>query len=371
MTDTNTAGTGDASWDEIANYVSDQMTAEARATFEHRLAGDSVLRATVERARGAMGAWEPVVDGAALDDARAARWARVWKSRARRPGQDYKAGFGGGIPARFAHSRDDTRGWIAAVCVVVLVFTALWVRRPSADRGVTRTIITSAGEQRQFELHDGTQVLLSPNSTLQLANFGASSRTVTVRGEAYFDVPHASGVPFIVRSGDATVRVLGTTFLVNSRHDGRHSHVVVLDGRVSMAGTNRSAAIISRGQVGDVADSTVRVSEANDLTPGVELRQGNFIFHDTPLARVLQTLSRWYGYEFRCNDSALMHRVVNVPLSQRSSAAAVSTLQELLDVKSTVVGDTITLIAHPPARKHAPAQTRPYNIFVPTREVGR
>jgi ferric-dicitrate binding protein FerR (iron transport regulator) len=183
-------------------------------------------------------------------------------------------------------------------------------------------------------------------------------------------------VPFIVRSGDATVRVLGTTFLVNSRHDGRHSHVVVLAGRVSMgaasaAGTSRSAAIVSEGQVGDVADSTIRVNETNDLTAGIELRRGNFIFRNTPLLHVLQTLTRWYGYEFRCNDSTLIHQLVSVPVSQRSSADAVLTLEELLDVTASVAGDTITLVAQPSARKHAPARTRPYNMFVPTREVGR
>jgi hypothetical protein len=85
----------------------------------------------------------------------------------------------------------------------------------------------------------------------------------------------------------------------------------------------------------------------------------------------LQTLTRWYGYEFRCNDSTLIHQLVSVPVSQRSSAAAVSTLEELLNVTSTVVGDTITLIAQPSAPKRIPAQTRPYDVFVPTREVGR
>src|SRR5205085_1627599 len=104
---------------------------------------------------------------------------------------------------------------------------------------------------------------------------------------------------------------------------------------VGVGSSGNSRVPIVAGQVGDVRDSTVRVTSVDDLPAGVELRRGNFVFRDMPVATILQTLTRWYGYQFRCADPTLARQVVTVWLSQRSSATALLTLEDLLNVNTT------------------------------------
>lgn len=262
---------------------------------------------------------------------------------------------------------------VAGLAIIAGVTTIFSRQRVAPTSGVTRQYTTSTSPH-SIMLDDGTQVMLAPYTSFRLVGFSATSRTVTVDGEAYFDVVPSSHAPFIVRSRNAIVRVLGTSFVVRNSSDRRTVHVAVMSGKVvlSAIGLSDAATPLSAGYIGDVNDSTVRVAPAsNDFASEVESRQGNFVFRHMPLSSVLETLTRWYGYQFRCADSTLGRRTMTVWLSQRSSAAAVATLEDLLDVSSTIVGDTITLASRA-SSKHPPTpRTRAYDVWTPNHEVGR
>lgn len=262
--------------------------------------------------------------------------------------------------------------WLWAIATVVAVVLALQFGTHN-DAGTTRTYATQSGQQATLTLVDGTRVTLSPLTTLRLDHFGATSRTVTVDGEAYFEVARSGEAPFIARNGAAIVRVLGTSFLMRSSSDKRQAHVAVAEGKVSVEPTvtSRAGVPLSPGDVGDVRDSTVRVSTSDDVVGGVESRHGNFVFRRTPLSSVLETLTRWYGYQFRCADSALVRRSMTIWLSQRSSADAISALEDQLGIKSTMVGDTIMLASPVPRRESNIPRKRVYEVWTPNHEIGR
>ena len=179
------------------------------------------------------------------------------------------------------------------------------------------------------------------------SHFGKQARTVELDGgEAYFEVAHASGMPFIVRSGLVTTQVLGTTFLIRRDAGTSHVRVAVTNGKVRVTTPARagSGVTLTTGQGSDVTDTTTYVSTSDDLAPGTEWAPGRIMFRDTPLATVLETVSRWYGYQFRYRDQTLGARSVTMIVSTRSSAEALATIEQVLAVKVAVVGDTITLV---------------------------
>jgi transmembrane sensor len=228
-------------------------------------------------------------------------------------------------------------------------------------------------QQGILTLDDGTRVTLAPQTTLWLLNFSNHTRTVAVDGSAYFEVIHTAGAPFEVRSGTVTTQVLGTGFLVEHASRSPRVRVAVEEGKVRVSSALRPNAgvVVTSGYVSEVTDSTTTVSAAIDSTLETQWLNGRLVFYNAPVAVVLQTLTRWYGYQFRYADSTLPHRDVTIGLSMRSSASALATLEHILKVSLTVTGDTVTLTPQVDGRVKGIPRVRSYDVWTPTREVGR
>jgi ferric-dicitrate binding protein FerR (iron transport regulator) len=214
---------------------------------------------------------------------------------------------------------------------------------------------------------------LGPRTTVQLVHFGPNSRIISLDGEAYFEVTHVKGTPFLVRGEHVMTRVLGTAFLMRSVHGQRRAHIAVIDGKVAVKAlpSNGQEVAVTAGYLSEVTDSTIRVTAAHDVAPGAEWVHDKLVFRNAPLGVVLQTLSRWYGYQFRCVDSTLLRREVTIGVSVRSSAAALAAIEQVLRVNVTAVGDTITLKAQPANPMNGAPRIHTYDVWVPIKEVGR
>lgn len=264
-------------------------------------------------------------------------------------------------------------GWVTGIAIcTALVFVLLRVKSLS-DRDITRSFTTNGSQQAAVLLPDGTRVTLAPNTKLQIVHFGVSARTVVLDGEAYFHVARSSGVPFSVQSGGTTTRVLGTGFLVRHRTGDMGVRVAVAEGRVRTSFSLRpdSGVVLGSGAIGDFRDSIAHVSTIEELVPRAEWVRGQLVFHDTPVMTILATLSRWYGYQFRYANTALATKDVTIAVNMQSSAEALATLEQILDVSFTVTGDTITLAPHPTRLEPGVSRTRVYDVWTPLKEAGR
>jgi ferric-dicitrate binding protein FerR (iron transport regulator) len=239
--------------------------------------------------------------------------------------------------------------------------------------GITRRYTTGVNQQGILTLGDGTRVTLFPQSTLWLNGFSKDHRIVSVDGKAYFEVAHATGAPFEVRSGAVTTRVLGTAFLVDHAVSGTRVRVAVAEGkvRISNAGRTHPDVMVTGGYVGAITDSSMTVTAVEDSLSRAEWLNGQLVFHHMPVGTVLRTLSRWYGYQFRYTDSTLSRQNVTVGLSVQSPALALATLEELLQVSLTITGDTVTLTPHAEGGEKGRSRIRSYDVWTPVREAGR
>lgn len=267
--------------------------------------------------------------------------------------------------------------WIASTFTVVAILSIGWatLRHSTGLRQQGMHIYrTGAHEEATATLRDGSRVTLAPNTVLRLTDGDAQPRVVELdNGEAYFEIAHAAGTAFSVHSGPFTTRVLGTTFMIrHAAHTGR-VRVAVAEGRVAVTPDSHrhAGATLDAGSIGELTDSTVNVRTVDDLAPGTEWVNGRLVFHDAPVSRVLETLQRWYGYEFHCNDSTLIQKTITIGVSTRSSAAALAVLEDILAVQLSVVGDTVTLTPRETRTKSRGTRVRSYDVWTPTREVGR
>jgi transmembrane sensor len=214
---------------------------------------------------------------------------------------------------------------------------------------------------------------MAPQSRLQFVQTNGGERVVSVDGEAYFDVAQSQRTPFLVRSGAVTTRVLGTAFLVRYDAGETHVRVSVAEGkvRVTSQSSSKSGVTLSAGQVGELTDSTIHVISVGDLSPRTEWLRGRLFFHETPVSVVLETLHRWYGYQFQCADTTLAQRPVDIIVSAQSSTDALASLQLVLNVNVAVIGDTVRLTPQTLRPRKGMPRIRTYDVWTPAREIGR
>lgn len=127
----------------------------------------------------------------------------------------------------FGHPRR-RRILAAAACTALVAAAGSWwwqdARHPSYS--------TDIGERRSLTLADGSTVDLNSRSSIRV-EFSATERRIELAdGQALFQVVKDKTRPFIVRSGAATVRAVGTQFDVYRKDSG--TTVTVLEGRVAI-----------------------------------------------------------------------------------------------------------------------------------------
>ena len=159
------------------------------------------------------------------------------------------------------------------------------------------TLSTTNGETYQVRLPDGSAVWLNATSSLTYAaNFsGQEKREVKLAGEAYFEVAKDPHHPFIIRTNNEEVEVLGTHFNVNSYADEPAPKTTLLEGAIRVTAGN-SFKILQPGEQVTLKDNKLFVSEAN-TEEAVAWKNGYFRFNQEKISSIMRKLSRWYDIE--------------------------------------------------------------------------
>ncbi|PWG81545.1 FecR family protein [Pararcticibacter amylolyticus] len=124
----------------------------------------------------------------------------------------------------------------AAALIILLVAGWFTYRQLSMPVQLEyQTVTTLSGQKKQFTLEDGTRVMLGPESTFSYpGSLKKGRRTVSIDGEAYFEVSKKPHQPFIVQTSSLTVQVLGTHFNINAGKNHTLSTVSLLEGKVKV-----------------------------------------------------------------------------------------------------------------------------------------
>ncbi len=118
---------------------------------------------------------------------------------------------------------------IAASVIILVGIASFFGYRTFMSKTLT---IASSQETVQLDLKDGTMITLNRSSEIQYPRkFGKYNRTVTLKGEGFFNVEPDPDKPFIIETKDLTVTVLGTTFYVKA-FPGEFPEVFVETGKV-------------------------------------------------------------------------------------------------------------------------------------------
>jgi transmembrane sensor len=225
-------------------------------------------------------------------------------------------------------SRNFSRPFRYAVAIALVLFAAgiFLYNKPAETVKVETPLVEYAskpGERKSFQLPDGTQVSLNAGSSISISkSYGATTREVTLKGEAFFEVQHNKQVPFIVHTSDMDVKALGTAFNVRSYH-GEKSETALLRGLVEVTlkkdnnrkillhpdekiswatnGKNKEEAAKTPPSSRKESDEKPVVKQVKKLDDGsvkeVAWMENKLAFENDPFEEIVPQLARWYDVE--------------------------------------------------------------------------
>lgn len=214
-------------------------------------------------------------------------------------------------------------GIAAALAILMVISVALLAdNQETLDR--SNETATTKGSKSRVTLPDGTIVMLNANSSLKYnENFKKGKREVTLQGEAYFDVAHDPGRPFIIHTNAADIKVLGTIFNVRSFKDG-YFETALIKGKVSVFLKNQAEGnfVLRPGQklvVQDKTDQTGADKAGNSVTidsitvldslvAETSWTRGQLVFADKPLIEIAGALEKIFDVKmiFRSDKNKMV-----------------------------------------------------------------
>lgn len=210
-----------------------------------------------------------------------------------------------------------------------------------ADANLFNTLSTPTGGQYNIVLADGTKVYLNAVSSIKYpTQFNGNQRIVELDGEAYFEVAKNKNKPFIVKSGDQDIEVLGTHFNVHAYDNESVVKTTLLEGSVAVSYKNQKA-ILKPGQQSNVSDKFYKITVKQvDTEAAIAWKNGRFKFDNADLKTVMRQLERWYGIkvEYRGDVSDVRF---NGGTFMNKNLSEVLKVLELSNIKFKVEGKTI------------------------------
>jgi transmembrane sensor len=170
------------------------------------------------------------------------------------------------------------------------------------------TLMIPYGSRSTITLSDGTMVWLNAGSRLIYpSRFVDKTREVFLIGEAYFDVSRNERQPFVVKTTDMQLEVLGTKFNVVAYPEDFAVQAILAEGSVEIKRSGEGRR--DRGTVlepGDLAYFNKKTMEIRTQKVNVDeytlWTEGLFSFTNTDFNRITKKLERYYNIQFQFDD---------------------------------------------------------------------
>ena len=183
---------------------------------------------------------------------------------------------------------------IAALFVLVAGLAIITYLMRSGNNDTAEQIATAGETVLTDTLPDGSVVTLNKQSSLIYpGKFKGETRTVTLKGEAFFHVTPDKKKPFIISVNNIQVTVVGTSFNIKSNISG--TEVIVETGVVRVARNGKTIELRAGEKLMFSAADSIPVKETVTDQLYNYYRSREFVCDDTPLWKLVDVLNEAYG----------------------------------------------------------------------------
>lgn len=178
------------------------------------------------------------------------------------------------------------------------------------DKAMNQLVIPY-GNQSRLTLADNTVVWLNAGSRLVYpTTFSGKTREVLLFGEAYFEVAKNAEKPFIVKTSDIQIKVLGTHFNVSAYSEDKLIQTVLTEGSVEIRKNDASIfsgrIVLKPNQMASFSKTTSETALYDvDASYYTLWTKGLLSFDDVDFDKILKKVERFYNISIDFSEPAL------------------------------------------------------------------
>ena len=208
---------------------------------------------------------------------------------------------------------------VAAVLIPVVLIVGLYMQLNSKvdlfGTSEYEEVVVDKGERIQIMFQDGTKVYINSDSKLRYPKkFALNTREVYLEGEAYFVVAKNKNRPFIVNLSGPAIHVLGTSFNVSAYKDESMIETTLVEGSVKLnvvSGGKRMTQMLKPNEKAEYQKGAGKIKVFGVNTEyDTAWKNGEIIFRNHPMDKVLKTLERHYHVVFEVKDNEILKSII-------------------------------------------------------------
>lgn len=201
---------------------------------------------------------------------------------------------------------------VAMIALCLIISTLIFTQH--RDKQIVYVVNTGYQSMDSVKLADGTTIILNAGSRLTYpAEFSGETREVTLSGQAFFRVQPNKKSPFIVKTANMNLTVLGTSFEVFSFDNDKSAEAILLTGSVQIdiptqTGEPQKSYILHPNEKlhcqesGEIYLTKVDAASYSSWHNGKRMS-----FKNETLEMILPRLEKWYGQKIECAPQTARH----------------------------------------------------------------
>ncbi len=223
-------------------------------------------------------------------------------------------------------------------------------KETKSEESKMNEMVVPYGKRSQLTLEDGTKVCLNAGSRFAFpTKFTGKKREVFLEGEGYFEVAHNQDQPFLVNTGEVTVKVLGTKFNVSAYQNDELTETVLLEGQIALRecsalGLLKREMLVAPNQKAsyDKNGRSMNLRSEPDAYLSIAWTEGWLKFSEQNMNDVLVKLQRYFNVQFETDNKFSTDDLITGKLDLKENVESVMiALSDIANIQYRIEGDRI------------------------------
>jgi len=199
-------------------------------------------------------------------------------------------------------------------------------------------------EVLKYWLPDSSLVSLNKDSKLIYYRNFLSKRTIQFEGEAFFEIKRDVHRPFIIKTAESEIQVLGTTFCVET--ELKNTNVTVSSGKVALYSSLQlsDTLLLEKGDKGvyNAQNRTLEKQKNNDIN-FLAWKNHRLSFEKTPMEKVITDLEKYFQIKVNVKSPEIFQLNYTSQFTNPTLSEVLKEMELVLNIRSDISGNIILM----------------------------
>jgi hypothetical protein len=200
-------------------------------------------------------------------------------------------------------------------------------------------LVRTEERKQEYTLPDSSRVFINKYSQINVTSFKESNRTLSLDGEAFFEVKNKKGTPFRITCGRTYIEVIGTSFNVR-KYTEDSIEVFVEEGKVKFGLVDNvsSFVFLLPGERGVFDNKNIKKSVNTDLNYLV-WKTGLLRFNKTKVSDALRTMQAYFNVKINVSEPTILNCHLSGKFKNPDLKTIFAFLGKTLEIEYTKEGE--------------------------------